>query len=160
MYNSKNSVAFLLILLFQFVLVGDYLAPLLWGRLEVSGLSCTCPDETVVRGHLYLRMITPDSLKQYDLSYSEIFVTERPVESPDWTGGWNYVIWGEVIGKARVSEGSSWHPVFRVDKWYQLNPILAVLSKVILVVEIIMIIMFLIATFKTNNNPIILDAND
>lgn len=70
-----------LILLGQIIYFRDYISPFHWGQLKVSGLACTCPDETVVGGRLYLRSITPDSLKQYELDYSEIYVTEPPVRT-------------------------------------------------------------------------------
>lgn len=110
-----------LILLGQLIVFSDYISPIHWGKLKVSGLACTCPDETVVNGQLYLRTITPDSLKKFDLDYSEIYVTERPYSGSDWQGVDLYIIEGEVIGKDRVSEGDPWNPKFRVDKWRGIN---------------------------------------
>lgn len=109
------------LLLLQFIYFSDYISPVQWGSLKVRGLACTCPDETVVRGNTYLRMITPDSLKKYNLDYSEIYVTEQPTTDIDPMGVDEYIIEGEVIGKARVYEGDSWNPKFRVDKWRAVN---------------------------------------
>ena len=110
-----------LILLGQLIYFRDYISPFHWGQLKVSGLACTCPDETVVGGRLYLRSITPDSLKKYDLDYSEIYVTERPYTNIDPMGVDLYIIEGQVIGKDRVSEGDPWNPKIRVDKWREVD---------------------------------------
>lgn len=111
-----------LILLGQLIYFSDYISPIHWGNIKVSGLACTCPDETVIAGQLYLRSITPDSLKQYEMDYSEIYVTERPTTKIDPMGVDFYIIEGKIIGKDRVYEGSkSWNPKFRVDKWREVD---------------------------------------
>lgn len=108
-------------LLIQVILFRDYISPFYWGQIKVSGLACTCPDETVVNGQFYLRSITPDSLKIYDLDYSEIYVTEKPYTTIDPMGIDLYIIKGKVIGKDRVSEGDPWNPIFRVDEWREVD---------------------------------------
>ncbi|RXK62617.1 hypothetical protein ESA94_06360 [Lacibacter luteus] len=110
-----------LLLLGQLIIFSDYISPFHWGHLKVSGLACTCPDETVEGGQLYLKNITPDSLKKYNLDYSEIYVTERPSTNIDPMGVDLYIIEGRVIGKDRVSEGDPWNPKFRVDKWREVD---------------------------------------
>lgn len=105
----------------QIVLFSDYISPFYWGQIKVSGLACTCPDESVLGGQLYLKTITPDSLKKYDLDYSEIYVTERPYTKFDPQGVDDYIIEGQVIGKERVSEGDPWNPKIRVDKWREVE---------------------------------------
>lgn len=110
-----------LILFGQLIYFRDYISPLHWGHLKVSGLTCTCPYETVVSGRLYLRSITPDSLKQYELDYSEIYVTERLSTNIDPMGVDLYNIEGQVIGKDRVSEGYPWNPKFKVYKWREVD---------------------------------------
>ena len=111
-----------LLLLGQLIFFSDYIFPIQWGQLKVSGLACTCPDETVVSGRLYLRTITPDSLKKYDLDYSEIYVTEKPYTDIDPMGVDLYMIKGQVIGKDRVYEGAKkWNLKFKVDKWREVN---------------------------------------
>jgi len=110
-----------LFLLVQLILFRDYISPFQWGHLKVKGLACTCPDETVVYGQQYLKAITPDSLKKYNLDYSEIYVTERPSTNIDPMGVDLYIIKGQVIGKDRVSECDPWNLKFRVDKWREAN---------------------------------------
>ena len=110
-----------LVLIGQLILFRDYISPFHRGHIKVSGLACTCPDESVVSGQLYLRTITPDSLKKYDLDYSEIYVTERPSTFLDPMGVDLYMIEGQVIGKDRVSEKDPWNPKFRVDKWREVD---------------------------------------
>ncbi|NLR95176.1 hypothetical protein HGP29_28540 [Flammeovirga sp. SR4] len=106
-----------LFLLAQLVYFSDYISPFQWGQIKVSGLSCTCPDEKVVSGQLYLRNITPDSLKKYDLDYSEIYVSERPSTNIDPMGVDLYMIKGQVIGKDRVSLNDPWNPKLKIDDW-------------------------------------------
>ena len=110
-----------LLLLGQLFFFRDYVFPIQWGQLKVSGLACTCPDERVVNGLPYLKNITPDSLKKYDLDYSEIYVTDRPHTDIDPMGVDIYIIKGQVIGKDRVSEGDPWNPIVRVDKWREVD---------------------------------------
>jgi len=115
--KNKFLTFFGLIILTQFIYFHDSLSPFYWGHIKVSGLACTCPDEKVLNGHSYLRYITPDSLKKYDLDYSEIYVTERPYSSYDPMGVDSYIIEGEIIGKDRVYKGDRWNPKFKVSKW-------------------------------------------
>lgn len=122
----------------------DYIFPFHWGEIKVKGLACTCPDETVVNGQLYLKANTPDSLKKYDLDYSEIYVTERPSSDFDPMGVDLYMIKGEIIGKDRVSEYDPWNPKFRVDKWRELDVLTDWAVKGLLIGQLIIIgILFL-----------------
>ncbi len=121
--SNRKRIFFIggLLLIIQLFAFRDYIFPFQWGQLKVSGLACTCPDETVVSGQLYLRTITPDSLKKYDLDYSEIYVTEKPYTDIDPMGVDLYMIQGQVIGKDRVSEGDPWNPKVRVDNWKEVD---------------------------------------
>ncbi|MDA8565168.1 hypothetical protein N9X97_01240 [Schleiferiaceae bacterium] len=110
-----------LILLGQIIYFSDYISPFHWGQIKVSGLACTCPDETVVNGQLYLKSITPDSLKKYDLDYSEIYVSVRPSTKIDPMGVDLYIIEGQIIGKDRVHEGDPWNPKLKIDKWREVD---------------------------------------
>jgi hypothetical protein len=105
----------------QLILFRNYISPIQWGQLKVSGLNCTCPDESVICGQLYLRTITPDSLKKYNLDYSEIYVTERPTTNVDVMGCFTYMIEGHVIGKDRVGKGDTWNLKFKLDKWREVD---------------------------------------
>lgn len=115
----------------------DYISPIQWGQLKVSGQACTCPDEKVVNGSLYLRTITPDSLKQYDIDYSEIYVTEKPKMYHDPMGADTYIIIGEVIGKERVSKADPWNLVVNVKYWRPVAIGYNVLAKLLLLLTII-----------------------
>lgn len=99
----------------------DYLFPIQWGQIKVSGLACTCPDEKVVNGSLYLRSITPDSLTKFDLNYSELYVTERLSSTLDPMGTDLYMIKGQIIGKRRVDKTNPWHPVVNVTNWREID---------------------------------------
>lgn len=104
-------------LLGQLTIFRDYIAPLQWGQIKVSSLACTCPDEEVINGQFYLKAITPDSLKLYNLDYSEIYVSEQPNTDIDLLGGPKLsIIKGPVIGKRRVSKNDPWNPIVRVDE--------------------------------------------
>ena len=118
-----------LVLLGQLIIFRDYISPFHWGNIKVSGLACTCPDERVLGGRLYLRTITPDSLKKFNLDYSEIYVTERPFTDRDPMGVDLYIIEGQVIGKDRVSENDPWNPKLRVDKWREVDILIDWLVK-------------------------------
>ena len=110
-----------LVLLAQLIIFRDYISPFHWGNIKVRGLACTCPDEKVLGGRLYLRTITPDSLRKFDLDYSEIFVTERPYTDKDPMGIDLYIIEGQVIGKDRVSNNDPCNPKIKVHKWREVN---------------------------------------
>ena len=126
-----------LILLCQFILFSDYISPVHWSEIKVSGLACTCPDETVVNGQFYLRSITPDSLKEYNLNYSEIYVSERPSTDLDPMGVDLYFIKGKVIGKDRVSENDPWNPKLKIDSWRSVNLLKDWGTKALIIIELL-----------------------
>ncbi len=140
--KRKLIVIFVSLCILEIGYFGDNLFPVYWGKVKVTGLSCTCPDETVVNGRLYLRWITPDSLKKYNLDYSEIFVTERPMLPPDHMGADFYIIKGYIIGKERVSKEDPWHPIFKVESWDNLNPIIDYFVKFIFFLQLILMSVF------------------
>ncbi|GAA4300556.1 hypothetical protein [Nibribacter koreensis] len=109
------------ILTAQIFYFSDYLLPIHWGQIKVSGMACTCPDEKVVNGSLYLKSITPDSLAKFDLSYSEIYVTKALTSTLDPMGTDLYMIEGQIIGKNRVSPTDPWHPVVLVTNWREVD---------------------------------------
>ncbi|NME71244.1 hypothetical protein [Flammeovirga aprica] len=132
-----------LLLLSQIIYFSDYISPLHWGHIKVSGLACTCPDEKVVNGQLYLRSITPDSLKKYDLDYSEIYVSDKPFNSFDPMGVDLYIIEGKVIGKERVYEGGPWHPKLEVNKWREVNIIKDWSTKLLFFSQVFILLMIM-----------------
>lgn len=118
--KTKISIG-IIILLTQIIIFRDYIPFFQWGQIKVTGLACTCPDESVLGGRLYLRYITPDSLKEFNLDYSEVYVTEKPFVEPDWMGTDKYIIKGEIVGKRRISKGDPWNPIVKVNEWKHLN---------------------------------------
>jgi hypothetical protein len=138
--KSKTLLIGSLILVAQLFIFRDILFPIQWGLIKVSASGCTCPNEDVINGSFYVRYITPDSLKKYDLNYSAIYTTgEWPHTSFDPQGVDLYMIEGEVIGKRRVAEGESWYPVVRIDKWHEVNWLLDVLVKILFVAQLIIL---------------------
>jgi len=135
--QQKTLIISGLILVSQIFIFRDYILPFNWGQIKVSGLACTCPDETVVNGHLYLKSITPDSLKKYDLDYSEIYVTERPVTNFDPMGVDLYIIKGTVIGKERVSKFDRWNPKVKIEYWKEVSFVTALCIKILLLIELL-----------------------
>ena len=105
--------------------------------LKVKGLACTCPDESVLKGQEYLKSITPDSLKAFNLDYSEIYVTERPSSFLDYMGVKTYLINGKVIGKKRVYEKALWNPLFQVNKWTEFDTWTIWAIRIIILIQII-----------------------
>lgn len=146
-----------LLLIIQLFVFRDYIFPMQWGQIKISGLACTCPDETVVNGRLYLRSITPDSLKKYDLDYSEIYVSKRPFTDIDPMGVDLYMIEGQVIGKERVSEGDPWNPKVRVDKWREVDIIKDWAVKGLFFGQLL--IFFLVLTLTKNKISVTADTS-
>nr|WP_321411216.1 hypothetical protein [uncultured Carboxylicivirga sp.] len=140
--NKKLSVLIIAGILFfgQIFVFRDYISPIQWDQIKVSGQACTCPDEKVVNGQLYLRTITPDSLKQYNLDYSEIYVTEKPNTEIDPMGVDLYIIKGALIGKERVSDGDLWNPKFRIDEWKEVDLLKDFGVKILVFVQLIVFI--------------------
>jgi hypothetical protein len=107
-----------IIILTQVVLFRNYL-PFLSHKIVVKGISCTCPDAEVISGEKYLRSITPDSLKRYDLNYSEIYFEDGISTTYDPMGVHQYVVTGKVIGKECISEGDGhYYPLFEIEDYY------------------------------------------
>ncbi len=132
-----------LIIIIQTIFLSDYIFPLQWGQIKVKGLSCTCPDESVINGQTYLRSITPDSLKKYDLDYSEIYVTEKPSTNYDPMGSDLYMIKGKVIGKDRVSSYDSWNPKVKIESWREIDYFIDLTIKLILIIELLILLILL-----------------
>jgi hypothetical protein len=140
-----------LVIISQILIFRDYISPFHWGQIKVSGLACTCPDETVVNGQLYLKSITPDSLKKYDLDYSEIYVTERPSTDFDPMGVDLYIIKGQVIGKERVSECDAWNPKVKIENWREVNLPADWGVKILIVIELLVFVLLLKKEKAPNN---------
>ncbi|MFY0675268.1 MAG: hypothetical protein JXQ87_17870 [Bacteroidia bacterium] len=102
----------------------------------MKGLVCTCPDESVIKGQEYLKSITPDSLKAFNLDFSEIYVTERPSTNYDHMGVKTYLINGKVIGKKRVYEKAKWNPLFQVNKWTDFGRQWIWIIRIIILIQI------------------------
>ncbi len=136
------------ILLAQLICFRDYIIPVQWGQIKISGMACTCPDETVTNGQWYLWSITPDSLKKYDLDYSEIYVSERPFTDDDPMGTDLYIIKGRVVGKERVSEVDSWNPKVKIESWHKVNIIYEWLIKGLFFLQLIVLGAMLLYTKK------------
>lgn len=119
--KNKLLLAGFIVLFLQTYFFRDYISPFHWGQIKVKGLACTCPDESVVNGQFYLRYITPDSLKNYNIDYSEIYLSERPSTAYDPMGVDLYIVKGEIIGKDRVSEYDPWNLKLKVTSWREVN---------------------------------------
>lgn len=85
--------------------------------IEIRTILCTCPDASVEKGQNYLRLITPDSLKKYNLDYSEIYLTGNTPKFPDSFSNGPFIIKGKIVGKKRVSVESDWNPLFKIKSW-------------------------------------------
>lgn len=138
--KSKWIIGWCVFLILQFIFLNEYISPYQWGKIKVKGMECTCPDETVLAGELYLKSITPDSLKKYDLDYSEVYVTERPSTSLDPMGADHYMIKGKVIGKERVSGGDLWNPKVKVESWHEVDIMIEWLVKGAFLAQLIIIL--------------------
>jgi hypothetical protein len=107
-----------ILLLAQVIFFRDYIFPFK-GQVKVNGLTCTCPDESVLKGQNYLKSATPDSLKKFDIDYSEIYVTNRHSTSGDPMGTAQYFIQGKIVGLDRVNASSPWNLRLDVNKWIE-----------------------------------------
>jgi hypothetical protein len=106
-----------LIILAQVVIFKNYI-PFLTNKIIITNQWCTCPDARVLSGENYLKTITPDSLKKYDIDYSEMYVKNEISTSSDPMGVEQYIITGEIIGKSSISEGDGhYYPLFRIDSY-------------------------------------------
>lgn len=153
--NKKVLLAGSLLLIAQLIYFHDYIFPFFWGELKVSGQACTCPDEKVVNGQAYLRAITPDSLKRYDIDYSEIYVTERPATRLDPMGSDQYIIKGSVIGLKRVSESDPWNLELKVNKWREVDILYDLVIKVFFFMQLFLFIAALRLTRnRAMHNPV------
>lgn len=106
-----------LIILAQVVLFKNYI-PFLTNKIIITNQWCTCPNARVLSGENYLKTITPDSLKKYDLDYSEMYIKNDISTSSDPMGVEHYLVTGEIIGKESISEGDdNFYPLFKIDKY-------------------------------------------
>jgi hypothetical protein len=120
----------------------DYIAPVQWGQIKVRGLASTSPDMKVVNGRLYLWSITPDSLRQFSLDYSEIYGTIKPTSEVDPMGVDLYIIKGKIIGKDHENGGKVWNPIIKVEEWHEVNVLINIGIKVFVMVQIVILLIF------------------
>jgi hypothetical protein len=108
-----------ILILAQVALFRNYL-PFLPNKIVITNQWCTCPNARVLSGRNYLKTITPDSLKKYDLDYSEMFIENDISTSSDPMGVKHYLVTGEIIGKGSISEGDeNYYPLFKIDSYYE-----------------------------------------
>ena len=137
-------VIFGVLFLLQVYCLRDYIMPLSKDTVQVQGQYCTCPEEKVLNGFDYLKRITPDSLKEYALDYSEVFVNEMPATDVDPTGVETYVVEVEVVGKRKVSNNSSvWNPLLKVNSWKVYDKKINWLFRGFLLLEILTFMFFI-----------------
>ncbi|MFN6944152.1 MAG: hypothetical protein ACK4ND_04325 [Cytophagaceae bacterium] len=139
-----------LILTWSFLVV--YQLALLWNNLIpdfrnshfiTEGLVCTCPDAKVVKGKEYLISNTPDSLKKFNLDYSEIYFTQRPGSFLDYQESGRYIVYGEIIGKRRVSDMDTWNPLIAVKSFKEDDIFFDNLLRTIIILQIIVLIIII-----------------
>lgn len=118
-----------------------------------KGLVCTCPDATVIKGKDFLVSNTPDSLSNFNLDYSEIWLTERPTTFSDYQGSGQYIVYGEVVGKKQVSEFDPWNPLFKVQSFKKVDSYSDNFFRSIILFQII-ILMLLIRRNRSAVKPI------
>lgn len=130
-----------ILILLQIVLFRNYL-PFISNKLIIEGQSCTCPHAKVTNGRSFLETITPDSLRKYNLDYSEIYFENEISTSSDPMGVSQYIISGQIIGKESISEGDGhYYPLFRIDNYN-----LAILHNMIkwLIIALLLIEIFIL----------------
>ncbi len=136
----------------QLIIFSDYISPIQWGQIKIRGLACTCPDESVVNGQLYLKSITPDSLKKYDFDYSEIYVTKELSTKIDPMGVDYYIVTGKVIGKERVSPTDPWNPVVKIENWRAISLIKDWIIKILFFGQIVILLLATKGRKRVHNN--------
>ena len=140
-----------IIILAQVVLFRNYL-PFLTNKIIITNQWCTCPNARVLSGSNYLKTITPDSLKKYDLDYSEMYIENDISTSSDPMGVRHYLVTGEIIGKESISEDDGhFYPLFRIDNynWAILYNIIKWVIIGLLLIEIF--ILFRMLKMKKND---------
>lgn len=111
--------------------------------IVTKGLVCTCPDATVIKGKDYLISNTPDSLKKFNIDYSEIWFTETPQTSWDYQAKGKYIVYGQVIGKNQVSKSDTWNPLFEVKSFKEYDPFFDNVLRIIIISQILILILLI-----------------
>jgi|GEM_PF-6939911 len=119
--RNKRFIIGSIIILIQIIIFREYLFPFRSDQIVIEGQSCTCPHAKVVKGETYLESITPDSLKKYNLIYSEVYF-ENTISTPsDLMGVSTYLIEGEVVGKKSIAAGDKYsYPLIRIKEFKEL----------------------------------------
>lgn len=108
-----------IIILAQIVLFKNYI-PFLINEIIITNQWCTCPNARVLIGKNHLKSITPDSLKKYNIDYSEMYI-ENEISTPsDPMGVEHYLVTGEIIGKESILDGDkNYFPIFRINNYHK-----------------------------------------
>lgn len=146
--KRKTFFFWIAFILLQMMVFSDHISPFKWGELKVTSLACTCPNLEINAGEIYLRTITPDSLKSEKINYSEIYLTDdsfgkfknhnkaASIFDPS-------VITGKVVGKRQMDGEKTWNLVFQVETWREIDILKDLLIKVIFIFEcLVFLILF------------------
>ncbi len=150
-----------LLLVFQIIYLWNMIKPRLGNdHIVTKGMACTCPDATVIVGQDYLKDNTPDSLKRFDLDYTEVYFDERPATNWDPMGVDKYIVYGTIIGKERVSDTSLWNPVFQVTSFVEEDLDVINFFRIAILVQIVIVIFIFLqsgnrrtAQFESSDQP-------
>ena len=123
-------------LLAQLFIFRDYLSPFLWGKLRVENVWWTGADASVDAGRMYLRYITPDSLKSKDMYYPEVYLEDQPNSNFSQSICFDsYIIKGKVIGQKMGAGRPS--PVLLIESFQVLPEITVWGLKATFIIELI-----------------------
>ena len=121
--RNKTFILGSIIILIQVVFFREYLFPFRSDQIVIKGQSCTCPHAKMVKGEAYLKSIMPDSLKKYNMVYSEVYFENGISTLSDLMGVSTYLIEGEVIGQKSIAPGDKYkYPLFRIKGFEELTP--------------------------------------
>lgn len=156
--SLRNKLIIFAVLLSQLFYFSEILLPFSWGKMKVQGLACTCPDLKVLTGTLYLRSITPAHLSEFDINYSEIYITESSSSKfpPGLIVGSIFdpsIIKGKVVGKRQIEGEETWNLIIEVEEWRSLSSLKYNLVQMVFYIETLAFIFLLFRQkIKKNSN--------
>ncbi len=127
----------------QLFFLFDYYFSFGANKIVVKGQRCTCPDAKVLQGKEYLNSITINSLKIYELNYTQMFFKNEISTTNDPMGVGEYVIFGKIVGKQKIAiQDKEFYPIFRIEKYFVSKNFTAIAWTlwILLILEILVLI--------------------
>lgn len=117
--------------------------PIQWGRIKISGQLHSGPNAKLISGKCYLKNSMSDSLNARNIDLSQIQLTKVPFSESDPMGVDEYIVRGKIRGIFKESINTPTYPIFEVETYSYINPILKYCVLILFYIQLLLFIVLL-----------------